>query len=94
MDGHRLPHRRPLAQGQDPPPVAIPTARRQDPREEPGALTRPPGSARGALDNQRPYRDQTSNRTMRAPTLLRLGERRRSAATQPTWLHPSTTLDL
>ena len=37
--------------------MAKPTARRHDPREEPGALTRPPGSVRGDRGNPVPYRD-------------------------------------
>jgi len=51
------PRRCPLAQAQNPPPVAEPTASRQDPKEEPGALTLTPGSARGVPGNLHSYRD-------------------------------------
>ena len=37
MEGHRVPHRSPLAQGQNPPSVAKSAPRRQDLREEPDA---------------------------------------------------------
>ena len=59
---NRPPGRHPLAQGQNPPSVAGPTARRQHPREEPGALTRTPGSARGDRGNPVPYRDHGEKR--------------------------------
>ena len=40
-----------------PSPLAQPALRRQNPREEPSALTRTLGSVRGASGNWRPYRD-------------------------------------
>ena len=53
----------PLAQAGNPTPVAGPTICRQryagrNPREEPDALAGLSGSVRGALGNQRPYRDK------------------------------------
>ena len=52
-----------LAQAGNPTPVAKPTTCRQrcngrNPREEPDALAGTSGSVRGALGNQRPYRDR------------------------------------
>src|SRR5450755_3330128 len=41
----------------DPSSLAERALRRQNPREEPSALTRTLGSVRGALGNGRPYRD-------------------------------------
>src|SRR3979409_1803352 len=41
----------------DPSPLAQRALRRQNPREEPSALTRTLGSVRGAPGNGRPYRD-------------------------------------
>ena len=50
--------RRAMATGTPhPSPLAQPALRRQNPREEPSALTRTLGSVRGAVGNGGPYRD-------------------------------------
>jgi len=51
------PRRSLLSANQDITPAALPPLRRQNPREEPGALAALAGISAGASSNPRPYRD-------------------------------------